>query len=427
MENNTFFTWIRDTGLVRHDDRWFAGVASGIAHKAGVDPLLVRGIFIVLALLGGPGVVLYLVGWLLLPDSNGRIHIQSLLRGQTHPGVIVGLIALVVLVFSAGFSTLNIARWDVWNIIGVPSWVNITLTWVFWLVVCAGAAYLVHLIMIQHGRNTPSGSPADSSAGSPADDGQYGSGQPDVGEEAAGDAGVKTSRIPQQVQSVTQGYANWWENRPKASIGYVLITLALALIGGGIGALWAHTSGIATTANVPSPSMAVLVAGVLVATVVIACALLIAGLRGRSASGLSFFGTLGIVVLVTTAVLPWGTDYYAIGNPTITQPSSSIFVGVGNSTIYLDEFDPDDDPHEVEIHQLVGDLNLQLPTQRPTKLTLVVSAGSIESEQGTWPEQSGLLTKRVITVNEDSPGEPLEVVARVGAGNITVASGSNPF
>ena len=48
-----------------------AGLCGGIARQWGVDPLLVRIGFALLALSGGIGLVLYLAGWLLLP-ADGR-------------------------------------------------------------------------------------------------------------------------------------------------------------------------------------------------------------------------------------------------------------------------------------------------------------------------------------------------------------------
>ncbi|MEX0789474.1 MAG: PspC domain-containing protein [Actinomycetota bacterium] len=47
--------------------RMFAGVCGGIGEYLGVDPILVRLGFAVLALLGGAGVGLYLVAWVLIP------------------------------------------------------------------------------------------------------------------------------------------------------------------------------------------------------------------------------------------------------------------------------------------------------------------------------------------------------------------------
>src|SRR5690606_36759537 len=79
--SNGFFQWIRGLGLVRDgSDRWFAGVASGLAHKARIDPRVARGVFAVLALIGGPGLLLYLFAWLFLPDHTGKIHMEDLFR-----------------------------------------------------------------------------------------------------------------------------------------------------------------------------------------------------------------------------------------------------------------------------------------------------------------------------------------------------------
>lgn len=57
--------------LVRlRDDRMVAGVCSGVARYAGVDPTLVR----LLAVLGvvfsfGAAIVAYVVAWILMPEA----------------------------------------------------------------------------------------------------------------------------------------------------------------------------------------------------------------------------------------------------------------------------------------------------------------------------------------------------------------------
>jgi phage shock protein C len=56
--------------LTRSKDRMVAGVAGGIAQYLGVDPVLVRIIFVALALFGGGGIVLYLICWLLMPEES---------------------------------------------------------------------------------------------------------------------------------------------------------------------------------------------------------------------------------------------------------------------------------------------------------------------------------------------------------------------
>jgi signal transduction histidine kinase/phage shock protein PspC (stress-responsive transcriptional regulator) len=52
------------------DDRVIAGVAGGLGRSLGVDPTVVRLAFVVLSFANGLGVVLYLVGWALLPDDH---------------------------------------------------------------------------------------------------------------------------------------------------------------------------------------------------------------------------------------------------------------------------------------------------------------------------------------------------------------------
>ena len=58
------------------DDRMLAGVASGLARYLGVDVTIVR---IVLAVLvfTGPGVPIYLAGWLLIPEEGAEASIAS--------------------------------------------------------------------------------------------------------------------------------------------------------------------------------------------------------------------------------------------------------------------------------------------------------------------------------------------------------------
>ena len=51
------------------DDRWIAGVCSGLARRFGVSPGMVRLIFVVSCLLPGPQIVIYLVLWVMMPNE----------------------------------------------------------------------------------------------------------------------------------------------------------------------------------------------------------------------------------------------------------------------------------------------------------------------------------------------------------------------
>lgn len=58
--------------LRRGSDRIIAGVCSGLGAYFNIEPLLVRIVFVVLALANGIGILLYLVLWLLMDPPVGR-------------------------------------------------------------------------------------------------------------------------------------------------------------------------------------------------------------------------------------------------------------------------------------------------------------------------------------------------------------------
>jgi phage shock protein PspC (stress-responsive transcriptional regulator) len=55
------------------DDRMIAGVCSGIARRFGIEPTLVRILFVASLLLPGPQILIYLAAWLLMPDESSTV------------------------------------------------------------------------------------------------------------------------------------------------------------------------------------------------------------------------------------------------------------------------------------------------------------------------------------------------------------------
>jgi phage shock protein C len=51
-------------------DRKLAGVCGGLAQYFNTDATLMRVLFVVLALLGGPGLVIYLLMWIIVPEES---------------------------------------------------------------------------------------------------------------------------------------------------------------------------------------------------------------------------------------------------------------------------------------------------------------------------------------------------------------------
>ena len=59
------------TGLYRSSkDQMIGGVAAGLADYLKIDPTIVRILFILLALVGGGGVMLYIILWIVLPTDE---------------------------------------------------------------------------------------------------------------------------------------------------------------------------------------------------------------------------------------------------------------------------------------------------------------------------------------------------------------------
>ena len=50
--------------------RMIAGVCGGLADYFNIDATLVRVLFLLLAVFGGTGLVIYLVMWIIVPDTS---------------------------------------------------------------------------------------------------------------------------------------------------------------------------------------------------------------------------------------------------------------------------------------------------------------------------------------------------------------------
>ena len=82
------------------EHRLIAGVCSGLARQAGIDPLVVRIVFVAMATAGGVGIPLYLIAWLLMPageaDAPPRRRIGDR-RAELEVAIGAGLLLLSVL------------------------------------------------------------------------------------------------------------------------------------------------------------------------------------------------------------------------------------------------------------------------------------------------------------------------------------------
>ena len=53
-------------------NRMLGGVCGGIAEYFGIDPVLVRLLFLLLFFMGFVGIIIYIVAWLLIPEGANQ-------------------------------------------------------------------------------------------------------------------------------------------------------------------------------------------------------------------------------------------------------------------------------------------------------------------------------------------------------------------
>ena len=88
---------MRRSPVIRSQNRVVAGVCAGLAERLGVPAYLVR-LFAVIVAVIGPGVLLYLTAWLLLPRHDGQIRLERAIRSGDIPSVCLLAVTLLAVV-----------------------------------------------------------------------------------------------------------------------------------------------------------------------------------------------------------------------------------------------------------------------------------------------------------------------------------------
>lgn len=160
--------WASRPRRARHG-RKIAGVAAGIGRRYGIDPVIVRIAFIVATIMGGFGLLVYLLAWLGLPDERDEVSpIEALFghgRSSMPPAMTICL----------GIALIPVSGWAFGGM-----WMNGG-GFVF-LALIVGALFLLH--RTRGGQNRPA--PNVSAAGAPA---SFHAQETDVPETSSGDSG----------------------------------------------------------------------------------------------------------------------------------------------------------------------------------------------------------------------------------------------
>ena len=58
------------------DERMLGGVCGGLAEYLHTDPTLIRVLFVLFALAGGPGIIAYLIMWIIVPLEPSTTELE---------------------------------------------------------------------------------------------------------------------------------------------------------------------------------------------------------------------------------------------------------------------------------------------------------------------------------------------------------------
>ena len=402
---NRFFGWLRDLNVPRQPG-WIGGVCAGIAARLGIDPLIVRGIAVVVAVLGGPALLLYAAAWLLLPDHTGKIHLQELIKGRLESPIAgIGVMVLLsIMPLTQGFWSLGAAYW------GEPSW-GATMLRVLWsaLVLAAIVGFVIWLALRSSATSAPLVTPAttddrpetiphEPSTSSPAAATAFTLPEPtapapdapqeDVAawreQQAAwkaeresfrrdADAATREAnrRLAEEAKARQAAAAaaraesrrRWRLANPRAGAAYSAIALGAAALAGGLSTLLPSTvAGYEVTV------------GFAVAAITLALAIIGAGLFRRRSGFLVFISVVLVLGALASSAIPRDREllpivgWYSLNN----SVPGEYFSLVGNTGIDILP-GSEDAGAVVDLRQVIGNVTIRLDPETTTRIEIVTT------------------------------------------------------
>ncbi|PFG33932.1 PspC domain-containing protein [Sanguibacter antarcticus] len=462
-----FFDSVRRAGVVRAQDRWVGGVASGVALRLGVDALLVRAAFVVLFLLSGFGLVLYALGWAFLPEqADGRIHVQEALRGR-FSSALAG--AGIVFVVGANVGPVFGGWGGNGSWLGAMFWVSLTVFVVYVLVTyrtrrtaqpqfysgpgtqgtpgapgapgaaaapgAAGDASTTAAAETVHGPSLQKHGPVDQGWGHPSP-GQAWSGQAGQAEQAWQARSHATPGSPGDGSS-GPGTAWEWDGKravtprrsTSAGIAYVGAVLGLSLLTFASLLVLDRYGDLAYSPWLTAAGVCIVLAGL---------AIVVAGVRGRSSGGLSFLAIVAIIISAPAA--SWSSDggfldganRSSVGSSTfapttVEEASDGYSFGLGEITLDLTTLDlppADDRPVTVPVEIGAGSVTVVLAEGTSASAEVTLGAGQVYWQVddadtmlgGVGTDSADLETDDV----RDGATPDIHLVIKAGAGEIFI-------
>lgn len=410
-ESAKFFQWIQGLGVQRSPNRWMGGVCSGLAYRWGIDPVIVRGLAVVLTLFFGVGLLAYGVAWALLPEPDGRIHAQEAGRGHWSTGM-SGAVALAILGLlgqGPGFALGRDDSWFPWPL--------------FWI---AGVAAVIYWAVTRN-KSKPSAPPQWQGPhqgpaqgplqGAPQAQHQGQSLPPEQWQEPPlmyPSAGTFTPDpqmyVKQKPHKIT----------PRMGAAASLLTLGLAVVVGAVvlildstNVLDLHGYQVATAA-----AAAAITAGV---------AIVAAGAMGRAAGGVSAFAIVMLVLAGLLSIPPHNGQFTALNNvnwaPTsISAAETGRSMVFGDATLDFTQFSTGSLTTDVliPVNVVASSVTIKVPKDMPVRLKSELAASSLTVDGA---DQTGsLATSATTDLNVQAKGHRMVITLQGAASDITVVS-----
>lgn len=367
------------------EGRQVAGVAAGIAHRYDVDPVLIRVAFVVAAF-SGVGVLLYVAGWVALPDGRDAPSARSGPRGVALVALaVIGAIAVGSLFDGRGFGILPLA-------------------------VAFGLLFLLHRSRGDRGPVTtaPASAPVD----------------------GPGTVSLVKGATPPAWDPLGAAPFAWDLPEPagpppvpeRRRPPVTAVTLGVALLAGGATALLMLALGVLTLANTP------VLLGVVLAVLGLG---LVVGSFLRAGRGL-------IPVAVLAGLLTWGSlatasfDWPEGGfgdlaaNPSTPAQLAPLYTrSAGDVDLDLSRLDLSGPggPVATEVRLGAGDVTITLPPDADLTLTGTLGAGSIRYGDEVRDGLDVRLDAADLGADGVAGGRPLEITVHAGAADVEVLRG----
>jgi phage shock protein PspC (stress-responsive transcriptional regulator) len=427
LAGNRFFAWMRSLGLTR-EPGWVGGVCAGIASRLGVDPLIVRGVFVVVAVLGGPALLVYAAAWLLLPDRHDKIHLEEVFRGRLESPIagIGALILFSMLPVAQGFWYAGSAFW------GQPFWGE-SVGRALWTVVLLGLiVWFVAFVARRSGRvtETPATTdarpdtvpqapapasalslakttPGERPAAPPATASQeeFAAWRAQQAQWKAENEAFRAQQASEQREASMAAQAQYrverearraveraHQARTRSNPLYSFVAIGASFVVGGF----------VTLAVGDGVSGASLLAGLGAMLAVLAVAIIVNGARGRRPGGSQGLAAVVLAVILVAAVLPHGSNISYASNARFTPVAGDSFTsvdggafstsgdfvtGIGDTVLDLRGYFADPVPAgttdqvygNLTMVAGIGDVTVILPEDAQLSYDSAIARGSVDS------------------------------------------------